>query len=97
MNSNDVGERLHDRATRGEVLTADEQVQLNEWYAERDRAEAATLSQLPPPQGLDTVHAQVDVVVVQLGVVTQRIQTLSAKNDAVRKEIVKLQPRLASK
>ena len=97
MNSNGVGERLHDRATRGEVLTADEQVQLNEWYAERDRAEAATLSQLPPPQGLDTVHAQVDVVVVQLGVVTQRIQTLSAKNDAVRKEIVKLQPRLASK
>ena len=43
MNSNGVGERLHDRATRGEVLTAEEQAQLNEWYAERDRAEAAML------------------------------------------------------
>ena len=52
MNSNDVGERLHDRATRGEVLTAEEQVQLNGWYALRDRNEAAMLSQPSPPQGL---------------------------------------------
>lgn len=80
MNPNDVGERLHDRATRGEVLTADEQVQLNEWSAERDRAEAGMLSQPSPPQSLDALHAQVDRVVVQLGAVTQRIQTLSAEN-----------------
>ena len=97
MNSNGVGERLHDRATRGEVLTVEEQVQLHEWYARRDLAEAAMLSQPSPPQGLNALHAQVDSVVVQLGTVTQRIQTLSAENDAVRKEIVELQQRLASK
>ena len=96
MNSNSVGERLHDRATRGEVLTAEEQVQLNEWYAQQDLAEAAMLSQPSPPQGLDALHAQVDRVVFQLGAVTQRIQILSVENDAVRKEIVELQQRLAS-
>lgn len=40
MDPNDVGERLHDRATRGVELTAEEQAQLNEWYAQRDRLEA---------------------------------------------------------
>ena len=97
MNPNDVGERLHDRATRGVELTAEEQAQLNEWYAQRDRAEAAALSRPTSAQPLDALHAQVDRVMVQLGDVTQRIPTLSAENDAVRKEIAELQRRLASK
>ncbi len=97
MNANDVGERLHDRATRGVELTAEEQAQLNEWYAQRDRAEAAVFSQPTSAQPLDALHAQVGRVMVQLGDVTKRIQTLSAENDAVRKEIVVLQRRLVSK
>ena len=97
MNANDVGERLHDQATRGVELTAEEQAQLNEWYAQRDRSEAAVLSRPTSVQPLDALHAQVDRVVVQLGDVTQRIQTLSAENDAVRKETAELQRRLASK
>lgn len=97
MNPNDVSERLHDQATRGVELTAEEQAQLNEWYAQRDRAEATVLSRPTSAQPLDALHAQVDRVMVQLGDVTQRIQTLSAENDAVRKEIVVLQRRLASK
>lgn len=97
MNPNNVGKQLHDRATRGVELTAEEQAQLNEWYAQRDRAEVAVLSRPTSAQSLDALHAQVDRVMVQLGDVTQRIQTLSAENDAVRKEIVELQRRLASK
>ena len=49
------------------------------------------LSRPTSAQPLDAFHAQVDRVMVQLGDVTQRIQTLSAENDAVRKEIAKLQ------
>ena len=97
MNPNDVGEQLHDRGTRGVALSAEEQTRLNEWYAQRDRAEAAVLSQPTPAQPIAALHAQVDRVMVQLGDVTLRIQTLSAENDAVRKEIAELQQRLAAK
>ncbi len=97
MDPNDVGGRLHDRATRGVELTAEEQAQLNEWYVKLDSVESEMLSRPTSAQPLDALHAQVDRVMVQLGDVTQRIQTLSAENDAVRKEIVVLQRRLASK
>ncbi len=97
MSTNDVGERSHDRATRGVESTAEEQAQLNEWYVEQDRVEAAVLSRPTSAQPLDALHAQVDRVMVQLGDVTQRIQTLSAESDAVRKEIAELQRRLAAK
>jgi len=91
MNPNAVGGQLHDRATRGVELAAEEQAQLNEWYAEQDRVEAAVLSRPTSAQPLDALHAQVDRVMVQLGDVTQRIQTLSAESDAIRKEIAELQ------
>jgi len=32
-------QELHDRATRGLALTAAEQIQLDNWYAEQDEAE----------------------------------------------------------
>ena len=97
MNPNDVGERLHDLATRGVELTAEAQAQLNEWYGAQGRAESAALSRPTSAEPLDVLHAQVDRVMVQLGDMTQRIQTLLAEDDAVRKEIAELQRRLASK
>jgi hypothetical protein len=39
----DVGKRLHDKATRGLTLSAEEQALLNEWYARHDAEEAAIL------------------------------------------------------
>jgi hypothetical protein len=97
MNSNDVGKGLHDRATRGVELTAEEQAQLNEWYAEQDRAEAAVLPRPTSAQPLDALYDQVNRVMVKLGDMIRRIQTLSAENDAARKEIAELQRRLTSK
>lgn len=44
MESDKIGKRLHDRATRGEALSEEEQTQLEEWYAMQDRAEAEELS-----------------------------------------------------
>ena len=58
---------------------------------------ALVLSRPTSAQPLDALHAQVDRVMVQLGDVTHLIPTLSAENDAVRKEIVELQRRLVPK
>ena len=43
MVSDELGKQLHDRATRGEALSPEEQAQLKDWYATQDRAEADQL------------------------------------------------------
>ena len=50
MNSDDLGQDLHDRATRGEQLSPENQMQLEAWYAAQDRAEMETLSGTMPVQ-----------------------------------------------
>lgn len=44
MNTDDLAQQLHARATRGEMLSADEQVQLDQWYVRQDQEEAALLA-----------------------------------------------------
>jgi predicted HTH domain antitoxin len=40
MISDELGHQLHERATRGQRLTAEEQAQLASWYAEKDHVGA---------------------------------------------------------
>jgi hypothetical protein len=44
MVSDELGEQLHDRATRGETLSVEEQRQLDRWYTAQDHAEMAMLN-----------------------------------------------------
>lgn len=39
MKEDNVAMQLHDRATRGETLSPEEQVQLAEWYSRQDALE----------------------------------------------------------
>jgi putative addiction module component (TIGR02574 family) len=48
IRTNDLARRLHGRATRGEVLSADEQAQLDRWYGRHDQKEAAALAKARP-------------------------------------------------
>ena len=88
---------LHDRATRGESLTDQEQAELQQWYTRLDHRESDVLSQVPPSRTVADLEAQVAAAVEQLQSVTQRIQKLSADNVEVRQEIVDLQRQLAQK
>ncbi len=48
----ELGRQLHDRATRGIWLSAEERAQLEAWYAEMDQDEAADLeSEEEAPDG----------------------------------------------
>lgn len=96
MNS-DAAQRLHDRATRGEALTAEEHGALEQWYAREDRAEAALFESLPATPEQGRLHGQVQATLDQLGVVTARIQALSVENDAVRRENADLRQRLTQR
>lgn len=89
MVSDERGKQLHDRATRGQVLSPKEQMQLKAWYEAQDRAEMAELG-LPVSETTASLRTQVDAVLVQLATTTRRIQELVAENETLRHEIAVL-------
>jgi hypothetical protein len=90
-------EQLHDRATRGQPVSADERAQLQAWYARLDGEEAAKLDQPAPPAELAQLHIQIETSLAELGKVTQRVQTLTSENATLRREIAVLESQLPQK
>lgn len=86
---------LHDLATRGVALSAEQQAQLDAWYAAEDRVEAALLSRPTPDPALTGLRAQVEEARVRLGTTTRRIEELATLNEALRQEIAALQRQVA--
>ena len=52
--------QLHDKATRGIPLSADEQAELDAWYAEHDRIESHLLGLTEASQPPADLHARVE-------------------------------------
>ena len=84
------GPQLHDRATRGGVLSLEEQAKLDAWYGEMDREEAGILAGKCDYESLAGLRAQVRESLRELRTVTQRIEELAAENDRWRREIAAL-------
>lgn len=94
MSTENLVRQLHDSATRGATLSADQQAELDAWYAEHDRAESQLLGladiQLSPVD----LRAQVEEAFNRLLKTAQQVQEITAQNDALRREIGELQRRL---
>jgi len=86
----ELGRQLHDRATRGDTLTKDEQEQLRRWYAEQDQEETALLASAVIPGDLAALQTQVQRVTAQVVAQAQRIQALAAENAQLRQEVAAL-------
>ena len=98
MTTDDQARQLHDRATRGEALAPEERTLLDEWYAREDREEGALLSRnASTSQATEALRSQVDAALARLSTEAQRIQSLAARNDALRQEVAELHRRLAQK
>jgi hypothetical protein len=97
MEAHDLVQNLHERLSRGAVLSADERAQLEQWYARQDQEEDAALTRAQASPALDRLRGQVADATAQLQVVAQRIQTLSSENEAVRREIAAVQRQLAQR
>ena len=95
MVSDDLTKQLHDRATRGELLSAEEQSSLNDWYTLQDRVESDALGLTKDEKALTTLQAQVEAALTQLTIVTQRIQEIASENQALRRDIAHLRQQLA--
>jgi len=94
MVSDDLAKQLHDRATRGELLSEEEQSLLKNWYALEDSVESDALGLTGDKKTLTTLQAQVRLALVQLTIVTKRIQEIASENEALRHEIALLRRQL---
>jgi hypothetical protein len=88
---------LHDRATRGEQLTSDEQAALDAWYMQQDQAESQLLIAQAPAETAVQLRAQLAAAAAQLESVSQHIRAVLAENEHVRHEITVLQRQLAQR
>lgn len=94
MSLDERAKQLHDKVTRGVTLSAEEQAQLDAWYAEQDQREHLVLSAASSSQRLATLQTQIEMALAQLLSTTQRIQDLTVHNETLRREVAVLQHRL---
>ena len=95
MVSDASGKQLHNRATRGEALSEEEQAQLNAWYDEQDREEMMMLRRDTPVEDQDSLQADIDSVLYRIGNTAKRIKSISQQNEVLREEIMRFRRQLA--
>lgn len=97
MISNDVGQRLHDRSTRGEALSAEEQAMLADWYRQLDEEDAKTPLSLSFPPDLEKLREEHRRILDDLVESAKRIKAKEMENERLREEIAKLRQALAER
>jgi chaperonin cofactor prefoldin len=96
-------QQLHDRATRGAILSAQEQQQLEDWYMQQDQKEFEELIHSDDPaqsvsallEANTSLQVQVDTLLDQLNVTTATVKSLSEQNKILRDEVTRLKREFA--
>lgn len=91
----ELGMKLHDKATRGQPLSAEEQAQLQSWYDKWDRIEMEQLGLTPERMAeeegrLAELRAQVQAEETQVAELAELNCELARQNEALRAEIESL-------
>ncbi len=90
----ELGQQLHDRATRGQKLSEEEQEQLEGWYFEMDRAEAAELGlRIEAPE--DALPSRIEKTLAEIASATRRIRELDRRAREIEQENGALRLRLS--
>jgi hypothetical protein len=95
MTPDDLGKQLHDRATRGQPLTAEERDLLAEWYRRLDEEEARQFVEAPAAPTQSATRAEIDKLLAQLAASTERMRVVAAENEKLHREIEDLHRQLA--
>ena len=95
MLAGELGQPLHDKATRGAPLTPPEQAQLEAWFQREDSAESQILLRRPPETTPSALRAQVDQALAEMTSVARNIQELAAANELLRRDLAALRERVA--
>ena len=94
MPSDEPGKQLHDKATRGIALSPEEQTRLQEWYTSQDQLELEELKAGLENTRATVLQSQIDYLLRQLVIVTNRIQEIVSENEALRRENAQLRRKL---
>jgi hypothetical protein len=86
---------LHDRATLGAPLSADEQRSLQQWYDQQDYVEAAQLAAATEGGNGAALNDAVAAAAARVRLSGERIHAISLANAKLREEIADLQQQLA--
>ncbi len=95
MISDDAVRALHDRATRGRILSGEVQAQLEQWYAAQDNAEQGILSFVAASPTTPDLLEQVKTALERCVTLAQHIHELSHHNDDLRRDIAQLRQKMA--
>lgn len=103
MNPLQIDQQLHDRATRGEILSEQERECLENWYMSQDSDEAKkilnltgnTASSLVLRDTITYLQNQIDTTVMQLAATVTTVKTLTVQNKTLRNEVNQLKRELA--
>lgn len=86
MATDGKGRELHDKATKGEKLSEEEKLQLENWYAQQDTMELEALQQATQEGSLVGLQSQIEAALAQLVKLTGRIQEIASENEKIRNE-----------
>ena len=87
--------QLHDKATRGETLTAEEETALAAWYARQDQEEDTLLASSRSSFTADALQAEIETALTNLQAVAQQVREQLNENEALRRDIDALTQQLA--
>lgn len=98
----ELGRQLHDRATRGQQLSIEEQSQLQAWYDKWDRIEMGQLGLTPEriaaeEAELAELQAIVEAEEARVAELAESNWRLAQQNDALRAEIEVLRRQVAER
>ena len=96
MVPDDLGKRLHNKATRGDPISGAEQAELESWYALQDEAEGDVLASSDIDEEAAALRTQVDEALAQLTATASRIGQTCRQNESLRHELAVLRRQLAS-
>lgn len=95
MMSKEIAQKLHDKSTRGELLSIEEVKQLEEWYAREDSSEGQSLGLNASEKSSNTLQSQIDNALAQLMAVTNRIHQVAMENEVLRNEVLDLRHQIS--
>lgn len=84
--TNNLMQILHDRATRGEVLSETEQMQLSNWYELQDKLESDSLNKIDVKEILSKRNMQIESALSEIAKITSTIQKILSENEKIRRE-----------
>lgn len=97
MNLEEEAKKLHDRATRGEILSVEEQTALQNWYDEQDRAEDLLLNQNRTDSNSAISREQLNAKLSEISQAALDVERIARQNEIIRRENERLRQAVESR